>query len=137
MYFDLLSESQTTEMSTYIKRLSLAQKCIVELWWILKFAIELQHCENYTQWPLPTFWRSNIWNIKISETVRARQKCMARLRWENFVPWPRPTFSKILKCYISQTVRGSYTKIVRTIDRCVHLRLTSVRSLQPLFVVLS
>ena len=38
------------------------------------FAIKQPHFENCTSWPWPTFWRSNIWNVNISKTVRAAAK---------------------------------------------------------------
>ena len=62
-----------------------------------------RHCENCTPWPWPNFLRYKIWNINISETVRARAK-MHRTTFvdlifaielpncENFTPWLWPTF---------------------------------------------
>ena len=36
--------------------------------------IEWQHCKNCTVWPWPTFWMWKLWNVNISETVRASAK---------------------------------------------------------------
>ena len=33
------------------------------------FAIKWHHCENYTQWPWPTFWGLKMCNVDISEMI--------------------------------------------------------------------
>ena len=70
------------------------------------FAIKWLHCENYTSWPWPTFWRSSIWNINISEIMRAWKKILITFidfyicrrtvsLQKNCILWPWPTFWRL------------------------------------------
>ena len=84
------------------------------------FSIEGRHCESSSPRPWPTYWRSRIWNINISETVRASAKknnhgmsfkfLIFAIEWcncENCSSWTWPTFwrSQIKNCNISDKER--------------------------------
>ena len=68
-------------------------------------AIEWRHCECCTSWSWPTFRGHEFWNVNISKSVRASEKCssMTFIRLivaiesdhcERCTPWPWPSFSR-------------------------------------------
>ena len=51
----------------------------------LAFPIEWRYCECCTVWYWPTFSMSQIWNVNVSETVMASEKCVQWLFWKQIV----------------------------------------------------
>ena len=64
--------------------------------YIMIFVIEWKHCVYCTLYSLPTFWRSTIWKVNISKTVRTSTKNASH---DFYTFWYFPSMASLRKLY--------------------------------------
>ena len=81
---DLLLEGEKFEMLISLRQIAKKMHGIVAYHYVdFNICNRMKHCKNCIPWPRPTFWRSKIWNVNISEMVRASAK-MYRMTFLDF-----------------------------------------------------